>query len=160
MRRRPGRQTSLCCFEATDCRGHEIKCGKDGPTSGYVLRFTALCTSCVFHNVKVGGNSARSKSVRAIFPRASAPFPSLRHILVIRAMFQALSLALPLLGCSVIRDLGGPRGNHPAAPGTTPTRDGRPTRYAPCVSAVTPRQGVPQLPPSPRAFLFPETQYH
>ena len=52
--------------------------------------FIALHKYCVFYKLKVCGSPAWSKSLGAIFPTAFAHFTSLRHILVILAIFQIL----------------------------------------------------------------------
>lgn len=51
-----------------------------------------------FYRLKVYGNPASSESIGAIFPKASAPFVSLCHVLVILTVLQTFSLLLYSLG--------------------------------------------------------------
>ena len=67
--------------------------------------FTVLCRYCVFYRLKVCGNPALNKSIRAIFRAAFTHFMSLCHSLVILAICQTFSLLLYLLWGSVVSDL-------------------------------------------------------
>ena len=64
--------------------------------------FIVLCGYCILYKLKFGDNSASSKSIGAIFLTVLAHFMSLRHILVILAIFQTFSLLSLLLWSAVI----------------------------------------------------------
>ena len=58
----------------------------------------------VLHKLDICGNPASSNSTGVVFPKAFAHFMSLCHILVIRSVFQTLSLLLYLRRWSEISD--------------------------------------------------------